>query len=610
MSSSNESSLLENAERTGCTWDDAMLALELVAVDPRSLGGVVLRARHGPARDTACVWARALLGGRVGCTRLPLHATDDRLLGGLDLAETLRTGRPCFEAGFFARANDGLVMVPSAERLSPNVTSHLCSALDHGAVAIEREGASSIVPARFNVVALDESVDGEEGTPAALRDRLAFVLDLEGSDPRARSTRATPRSGEVERARERVLSVTVDDYVLVALSAAAAALGLDSLRATIFAAAAARAHAALEGRLRTELCDAEIAARLVLAPRTKIVPATVASEPNADHAPNGENGEKAGDASESDRSDPRRHRDDTRPLADIVLDAAKSAIPDGVLDDLPSSERVRAPRGTRRLAGRSGTAWLSSEGGRPAGTAPLRDLTERLDLVETLRAAAPWQRLRKARREGTEPRRIEIRMSDLRSRRYQQRAETCVIFCVDASGSLAMKRLAEAKGAVELVLADCYVRRDHVALVSFRGDRASVLLPPTRSLARAKRCLAELAGGGTTPLASGIDAAVGLARDAVRRGRTPIVVLMTDGRGNVGRDGQRAASVASEDAIASAKILRTSSARALFFDTAPRPRPHARELAAHMGARYEPLPYASAARISQEVNLLCRGARA
>ena len=124
---------------------------------------------------------------------------------------------------------------------------------------------------------------------------------------------------------------------------------------------------------------------------------------------------------------------------------------------------------------------------------------------------------------------MQIRAEDFHIQRYQQRASSCLILALDASGSAALNRLAEAKGAVELLLADCYVRRDSVAVLAFRGKAAELLLPPTRSLARAKRSLAGLPGGGGTPLASAMDAALALAEQIRRKGETPILVLLTAG---------------------------------------------------------------------------------
>jgi magnesium chelatase subunit D len=198
-------------------------------------------------------------------------------------------------------------------------------------------------------------------------------------------------------------------------------------------------------------------------------------------------------------------------------------------------------------------------------------------------------------------RKVEVRQDDFRVTRYRKRSESLTIFAVDASGSSALQRLAEAKGAVEQVLADCYVRRDSVALIGFRGDGAELLLPPTKSLARAKRTLAELPGGGATPIASGIDAAIELAEDATRRGRTPVVVVMTDGRANVARDGTRGRGQAEADALVSARALRERGVRSIFVDTAPRPRPAARALAEAMDAFYLALPRVDARGIASAV---------
>ncbi len=198
-------------------------------------------------------------------------------------------------------------------------------------------------------------------------------------------------------------------------------------------------------------------------------------------------------------------------------------------------------------------------------------------------------------------RRIDVRREDFRVTRMKQRSETTTIFAVDASGSAAIHRLAEVKGAVELLLADCYVRRDQVALLSFRGRSAELILPPTRSLARAKRCLAGQPGGGGTPLATAIDAAAALANSLRRKGQTPIVVLLTDGRANVARDGSPGRDQAQSDALASARLFRSGLTTALVVDASPHPHPAAQRLAGEMGARYLPLPYADARKLSLEV---------
>jgi magnesium chelatase subunit D len=194
-----------------------------------------------------------------------------------------------------------------------------------------------------------------------------------------------------------------------------------------------------------------------------------------------------------------------------------------------------------------------------------------------------------------------VRRSDFRVKRFEQPVLTTTIFVVDASGSAALNRLAEAKGAVSLLLADCYVRRDQVALIAFRGTTAEVLLPPTRALARAKRSLSALPGGGGTPIALGIDAALMLALEVRRRGRITQVVLMTDGRANISREGKSGRAVAQADATLAARRLRAAGIRAVLIDTSARPEPLAARLADDMAALYLPLPYADASTITRAV---------
>ena len=176
------------------------------------------------------------------------------------------------------------------------------------------------------------------------------------------------------------------------------------------------------------------------------------------------------------------------------------------------------------------------------------------------------------------------------------------VFVVDASGSQAVQRLAEVKGAVELLLADCYTRRDQVALIAFRGREAELVLPPTRSLVRAKRTLAGVPGGGGTPLAAGIDAATVLARDIVRQGRSAQAVLLTDGSANVGYDASAGRKAAMADAETAAKRFRAGGTPALLLDTSPRGNPNAESLAHAMGAAYVPLPHADARTVHRSIS--------
>ncbi|MGG5888761.1 magnesium chelatase subunit D [Falsiroseomonas sp. HC035] len=556
---------------------DAALAALLLAVDPAGLGGAVLRAAPGPARDRWLALLRAALPQDAPWRRLPLGIPDSRLLGGLDLAATLAAGRPVAERGVLAGADGGIVVAAMAERLETGTAAKLCAVLDSGTVAVQRDGLSLSLPARFAVVALDEGI-AEEALPAALAERLAFRLELDEAplDP----------ATDCSVARARLPDVTVPDALLPALCGAALAFGIGSLRAPLMALRAARAAAALAGHDTVTEEDATLAVRLVYGHRATQTPAE--QQPESEPAPE----------PETPAEDQPQQQPDAQAMQEMLLEATRAALPAGLLAALGAGAR-EAARKAGGVQGRAGQLRLSAQRGRPIGTrsGALRG-GARLSLVETLRAAAPWQALR--RRESAGPL-IRVRAEDIRILRFRQNTETTAIFAVDASGSAALARLAEAKGAVEMLLADCYVRRDRVAVVAFRGRAAETLLPPTNSLVRAKRSLAGLPGGGATPLAAGIDAAMALAEEAQRRGRTPLLVLLTDGRANIARDGTAGRPRAEADALAAAAPVRAARLAVLLVDTAPRPQPFARQLAEAMGARYLALPSVDSQRLSDAV---------
>ncbi|TCZ66201.1 magnesium chelatase subunit D [Roseicella aquatilis] len=562
-------------------WAEAVRVAALLAVDPTGLGGVSLRAMPGPVREAWLDLLRGLLPGDAPWRRLPLSVGDGRLLGGLDLAATLRAGRPVAERGLLAEADGGVLLPAMAERLPATTAAHLAAVLDSGEAVAERDGLALRAPARLALVALDEGLAPEETPPAALLERLAFRLDLHGIAPRE-AVGAAPEAAAVAAARARLPRVSVPEDVMQALCGTALALGIGSLRAPVLALRAARAAAALAGREAVAEADAALAARLVLAPRATRLP--VEEEPAPDEPR----------AEEQTAEPPQQEQDlpDPRALQEILLAAAAAAVPPHLLDGLRPGAAARSP-----APGKAGAQKASPLRGRPIGARAGEPRGgARLALVETLRAAAPWQRLR-----GRSGPRVELRKDDLRIRRFRQRSETATIFAVDASGSAALHRLAEAKGAVELLLADCYVRRDKVALLAFRGTGAELLLPPTGSLARARRCLAALPGGGGTPVAAALDAALLLADSVRRKGQSPLLVVLTDGRANVARDGSGGRARAEAEALAAARALRAAGVASVLVDVSPRPAENGRRLAAEMGARYLALPYADAVALSRAV---------
>ena len=521
------------------------------------------------------------------------------------------------------------------------------AALDTGQVRMERDGLTLQQPARLGLVALDEGIDDDECASPVLADRLAFhlVLDgLPGHGPGGRSRAPADHdadsldallavsAADVAAARARLPQVASGDGTATALCRAAVALGIGSLRAPWLALRAACAAAALQGHDTVEPDDAALAARLVLGPRATRFPAPPEAQveeqsppdpapsdpPPADPPSEPPAPPPAPDATAAPPPDPPT--DDApppdlgQPLDEVVLEAALACMPAGLLAQLKAGVPQRSPA---QSAGKAGALQPGGPRGRPLGArrSELR-AGARLDLITTLRAAAPWQRLRQQdalRSDAAAPvRRVLVRPEDFHISRRAQRRETTTLFVVDASGSAALHRLAEAKGAVELLLADCYVRRDRVALLAFRGHSAELVLPPTRSLVRAKRALAGLPGGGGTPLALALDAAADLAATLLRRGGTPVLVLLTDARANIARNGAPGRDLATSDALASARQLRALGLGKLVVDTAPGASRSsasagptvARLLSDSMAARYLPLPQMDAALLSRAARAL------
>ncbi|MDA1153412.1 MAG: magnesium chelatase subunit D [Proteobacteria bacterium] len=531
--------------------------MQLLAIDP-ALGGMVLRARSGPVRDG--------LVGLLDWLPQPQHRihpaiSDEALFGGLDLSATLAKGRFVQEQGLLSRP--GTVILTMAERAATQLAARLAMVLDAGTT--------------HRLIALDEGAEPDEALNPKLAERLAFAADL--SD--VSITEATlPDAFDPAAAITHLRHVAVPNDLCEQLTRIAAQFGIDSLRAPLFALRAAKAHAALRSKMTVDANDVEIACLLVLAHRATQMPGSDEEEPESPEP----------DQTDSEEQD----QTDTRDLPDeLLLEAIKALLPDNLLD------RIAAHKARQGKGSGSGAARKGNRRGRPmpSRAGRLGD-GARIDIVATLRAAAPWQTIRK---QATGRAGLQVRSDDIRVKRFEEKSDRLLVFTVDASGSSALSRLAEAKGAIELLLAQAYARRDHVALVSFRGTGAEVLLPPTRSLVQTKRRLAALPGGGGTPLAAGIVAALEQAITAMRKGLTPTIVILTDGRANVALDGAGNRAQAATDSQRMAQAVRAQRIDALIIDTGNRPEPALAALAETLGAIYLPLPRADAARLSASV---------
>ena len=600
----------EEAARLTQVWQDAQLALLALQLDPQGLGGVWLRAGHGPVRDA---WLAHLQATGISSVKVPARVDDERLLGGIDLAQTLQCGRLVQQQGLLAQAHGGLLLLPMAERLPTQTVAHIAQAQDRGVV--HSQGGHAVQPARFAIVALDESEDDEAGLAERLTDRLGLWLDVRGNclaDTREAVEALSPQ--ERCEALQGLNQLQPTEQQVHAMCQTALALGVYSLRAPWMALRMAAVRAAIEGRDTLDDEDLGTGARMVLGPRATRLPESAAdpaqaqAEPqeapdrappppdNTPTQPRPEHAQNPEDKSPDDAKQLQEPQEQQEPDPEVLMAAAMASLPPHLLDRL-----LLGQTGSNKAqgSGSSGQTTRSPLRGRPlAPRAGKPGSGVRLHLLATLRAAAPKQRLR---HNPPGAGKVCLRAEDFHVQRFAQRSPSCLIFALDASGSAAMQRLAEAKGAVELLLQDSYARRDSVCVIAFRAAAAQVLLAPTRSLVRAKRALAGLPGGGGTPLASGMQAALVQARALQRAGTTPMLVMLSDGRANVSAAGVGGRTQAQADALAWAGQWRSSGFSALWIDTAAQPEPQAQALARHMGASYFPMPYVQAQRMAAVV---------
>lgn len=529
--------------------DEAKLGLLLAASEPL-LGGVLLRGDKGSAKTTLARGLAALLPGDAPFVELPLGATEDRVVGSLDLAALLRDGTPEVRLGLLAAADGGVLYVDEINLLADHLVDLLLDVAVSGVNRIERDGVAHEHPARFVLIG---SMNPEEGElRPQLLDRFGLCVDVRAPSDRSERAEAVRRRlaadadpSELDGAREadaelarRLASGTgavVPDDVLDLACAVALEVGAEGLRADLMLCRAAAAHAGWRGAAEADDDDLRAVAPLVLGHRRRrspLDPPGIPPEELDDAFDRAEDDLDGGAPSDGPDDGPDGGSSPPAP-------PAAAAAPPHLR--LPSSR-------TDTRAGRRGSA--SSERGRfvRAAEPPSGQTVDGGPVAVAATAIATASR-RAADGSAT------VEVADLRQAVREQRTGTLVVLCVDASGSMgADRRIELAKGAVLGLLADAYQRRDRVALVTFSGDGATVALRPTASVEIARSRLADLPTGGVSPIAEGLDAVHQLvAGSSGDLGLDPLVVLLTDGRAT-GTDDAVARSQASAARLAAAGV--------------------------------------------------------
>ena len=534
--------------------DRLRLALILCAVHPE-IGGVLIRGEKGTAKSTAVRGLTdilALVDADARLVELPIGATEDRVVGSIDLQKVLRDGEHAFSPGLLARAHGGVLYVDEVNLLHDHLVDVLLDAAAMGRVHIERDGVSHSHEARFMLVGTMNPEEGE--LRPQLLDRFGLTVDVYASrevdvrvevikrrmayeaDPGGFAAGYAGVDAELARrivaARDLLASVTLPDSELRRIAALCAAFDVDGMRADLVVARTAVAHAAWRGVSTVDEDDIRVAAELALPHRRRRDPF---DDPGLDPQ---QLDDAMAQADEQFRTEPARDPDPDPPGGGgMSADGAENAAPQGASSagrpSVPPSATFRtralvvpgvgegAPGKRSRARNRTGTPISATED---------RTVGHGVHVFGTLLAAAE-----RSDRAG----RLAVAPADVRHAVREGREGNLVIFLVDASGSMAARdRMSAVTGATLSLLRDAYQRRDKVAVITFRAADAQLLLPPTSSVHIASRRLARFDTGGKTPLAQGLLAArdVVLREKARDRARRPLVVVLTDGRATGGAD--------------------------------------------------------------------------
>lgn len=568
--------------------DFVKLALLLASVNPR-IGGVGISGRRGTAKSIMARAIHALLPPIEVVTdsyfneeppelpsdadpdavdpmrkvipspfvQVPLNVTEDRLIGSVDVEQSVKTGRTVFQPGLLARANRGVLYIDELNLLDDGLTNVLLEVLSSGVVRVEREGLSITHPCRPMVIATYNPEEGQvrphmldrfainlsvDAVPLSMEQRIIAVdsatdFSNSPSDFLVKVESETDQMAtSIVLAREYIKDVTMSDEQMGYLVTEAVRSACQGHRAELFAVEVAKASAAIEGREKVSAEDLKTAVRLAIMPRSLVVNQNQDQEeegqpPPPPPPPQNEDEQIEDEMEEEDDQQEEESEDQEEEAPEVPEEFMFD--PEGVVLDPELLEFSKSQN--KGKAGGRGIVFSKDRGRYIKAMLPKGGGTQRLAVDATLRASAPFQKSRRERDRAERKKKVYVEETDMRIKRLARKAGALVIFLVDASGSMALNRMNAAKGAALRLLTEAYQTRDKVSLIPFQGNRAEVILPPTKSVTMAKKRLETMPCGGGSPLAHGLSQAVRVGINAQKSGDVGkvIIVCISDGRANV-----------------------------------------------------------------------------
>ena len=543
--------------------------LTVSGIDP-SLGSLSINSNYSTVREAFLSNLLSLLKPKRLKKIYPFQNPTD-FAKSINMIDTLTFGMPKYNNDIFSSSNIALILT-NTEKMQKGLATFL------------RDKIKSNKDKFF--IALDES-EGSDVSGADLSDYLIFSINLDGTRYKDLK-KVTINRKKISEARNNLATVEVNKRALDYLIASSEMFSISNMHTIFCTLKVAKAICAYKGEKRVSREDINLAISLSMIHKAKQIP-EFQQEEKAKSAEN----ERLRDNDESKANNSELNSEDKK----MLIDALKIFLPNNLIESLLSknSQTIRVTES----AG-SGERNNNFSAGRPIPSISRKYSSDkRIDLMGTLTRAIPWQKLRSS--SVTKNRKIIIYPQDIMIKRFEKQSERLLIFLVDASGSNAIGRLAEAKGAIEILLSDAYAKRDNVALISFSGLKADPLLLPTKSLVTAKKKLSSLPGGGATPLAKGLLEAFKMADAARSRSIKPIIILLSDGRGNITLDGLGDRVKAIEDTTYIASLIKRNAINNIFIDTSRRKTPMADELAKELNGHYFQLPMANSSSISKAV---------